>query len=229
MEIDSSKLDLCVCESSSSISDQFMSTSSVEQSSWSALCPSLSTTSSNENYTREKIQHLLKHSKTQYVVLDNSTNNNSSICWRLFDFPAKLDMNGVPQKIKNFVSCKNCLITYSYISNNTTFLKKHSCQSSGRQINSASFSFHTSSFSQSLISAYDHPKTVRLPDFHSKEMRNLIYRWICNRGRNRPPSCRSGLPMIGYRLMESACSCDSFPPAWPACLHFIILISDGPE
>ena len=180
MEIDSSKSDLYVCQPSSSISDQFMSTSSVEQSPTSVFCPS-SITSSDEKYTREKIQHLLKHNKTQYVVLANSTNNSSSICWRLFGFPAKLDMTSVPQKIKNFVSCKNCFITYSYVSNSTTFLKKHSCQSSGRQINSTSSSTHThtSSSSQSLITAYGHPKTVRLHDSHSKEMKDLVARWIC--------------------------------------------------
>ena len=80
MEIDSSKSDVYLCQPSSSISDQFMSTSSVEQSPTSGFCPSSSITSSDEKYTREKIQHLLKHNKTQYVVLDNSTNNSSSIC-----------------------------------------------------------------------------------------------------------------------------------------------------
>jgi hypothetical protein len=63
------------------------------------------------------------------VVLDNSSNKNSSICWRLFSFPAKLDMNGVPQKIKNFFACKICFTTYSYISNSTSFLNKQSCES----------------------------------------------------------------------------------------------------
>ena len=124
MEMNSSKSDLYVCEPSPSISDQFMSTNPVEQLSSSGFCPSSSTMLSNEKYTREKIQHLLKHNKTQYVVLDNSANNSSSICWLLFGFSAKLDMNGAPQKIKSFVSCKNCFITYSYISNSTTFLKK---------------------------------------------------------------------------------------------------------
>ena len=87
-------------------------------------------------------------------------------------------MNDVPQKIKNFVSCKNCFITYAYISNSATFLKKHSCQPSGRQTNSTSSSSHTSSSFQSLITAYGHPKAVRLPDSHSKEMKDLMARWI---------------------------------------------------
>jgi hypothetical protein len=91
MEMDSSKSDLYVCEPSPSVSHQLMSTSSAEQSSSSSSCPSSSTTSSNEKYTREKIQYLLKHSKIQYVVLDNSTSKNSSICWRLFGFPTKCD------------------------------------------------------------------------------------------------------------------------------------------
>ena len=134
--MDSSKSDIYTYEKSSSISDQFMSTSSVEQSSSSGFYPSSSTTSSNEKYTRGEIRHLVKHNRTQYPVLDSSTNNSSSICWRLFGFPAKFDVNGVPQKIKNLISYKNCFITYSYVSNSTTFLKKHSYRSFGRHIRS---------------------------------------------------------------------------------------------
>jgi hypothetical protein len=110
MEMDPSKSDLYVCEPSSSISHQFMSTSSVEQSSSSGFCPSSSSTSSNEKYTREKIQYLLKHSKTEYVVLDNSTNKNVSICWCLFGFPAKIDTNGIPQKLKILFYARNALL-----------------------------------------------------------------------------------------------------------------------
>ena len=202
MEIDSSKSDLYVYEPSSSISNHFMSTSSVEQSPSSSFCPSSSATSSDEKYTREKIQHLLKHNKTQYAVLDNSTNNSSSICWSLFGFHAKLDMNGVPQKIKNFLSCKNCFITYSYVSNSTTFLKKHSYQSSARKIKSTSSSTHTSSSSQSLITAYAHPKTVRLPDSHSKEIKDLVARWICKDMRSFPIVDDAGFREIAQRCVS---------------------------
>jgi hypothetical protein len=69
MEMDPSKSDLYVCEPSSSISHQFMSTSSVEQSSSSGFCPSSSSTSSNEKYTREKIQYLLKPVKLNMLFL----------------------------------------------------------------------------------------------------------------------------------------------------------------
>ena len=55
MEIDSSKSDLYVYEPSSSISNHFMSTSSVEQSPSFDFCPSSSATSLDEKYTREKI------------------------------------------------------------------------------------------------------------------------------------------------------------------------------
>jgi hypothetical protein len=181
MELDSSKPDLYVCEPSSSISDQSISKRSVEQSSSSSgFClSSSSTTPLDENYTREKVQYFLKHNKTQYVVLDNSSNKNSSICWRLFGFPAKLDMNGVPQKIKNFVSCKICFTTYCYISNSTSFLNKHSCESAVQKPKFTSSSSSSHGYSQSLITAYGHPKTVRLPDSHSKEMKDLVARWIC--------------------------------------------------
>jgi hypothetical protein len=55
------KPDLYVFETSSPISDQFISTSSVgEQPSLPVVHLSSSTASSNEKYTREKIQHLLK-------------------------------------------------------------------------------------------------------------------------------------------------------------------------
>jgi hypothetical protein len=123
MEEDISKPDLYVCKTSLSISDEFISTSSVgEQPSLSVVHLSSSTASSNEKYTREKIQHLLKYNKTQYVVLGNLNNQKSSICWRSFGFPAKLDSNDIPQKIEGFVLSKSCFITYSYISNSTTFL-----------------------------------------------------------------------------------------------------------
>jgi hypothetical protein len=135
--------------------------------------------SSNENYTREKIQHHLKYNKAEYIILNNSNNKNSSVCWRSFGFPAKLDINGVPQKIKNFVSCKNCFTTYSYASNSTTFLNKHNCLSSDRKTNSTLSSSDNTSSSQTLITAYGQPKTVRLPDSHSKDMKDLLVRWIC--------------------------------------------------
>ncbi len=59
MEENISKPDLYVCETSSPISEQFISTSSVgEQPPLSVVHLSTSTASSNEKYTREKIQHL---------------------------------------------------------------------------------------------------------------------------------------------------------------------------
>ena len=42
-----------------------------------------------------------------------------------------------------------------------------------------SSSFLTSSSSQSLITTYDHPKIIRLPDSYSKETKALVARWIC--------------------------------------------------
>lgn len=180
MEENINEPDLYVCEASSSISDQIISTSSIgQQSSVPVVQLSSSTASSNEKYTREKIQHLLKYNKTQYVVLDNMNNKKSSICWRSFGFPAKLDSNDTPKKIEGFVSCKSCFTTYSYISNSTSYLKKHDCQSSDRKPNSTSSSSRTSSTSQSLITAYGHPKSIRLPDSHAKEMKDLLSRWIC--------------------------------------------------
>jgi hypothetical protein len=48
--------------------------------------------------------------------------------------------------------------------------------SSDRKINSTSSS---ASSSQTLITAYGHPKPVRLPDSYCKEMKDLVVRWIC--------------------------------------------------
>ena len=143
-------------------SDQFMSTNSVEQSPSSGFCPSSSTTSSNEKYTREKIQYLLKHNKTQYVVLDNSTNNSSSICWRLFGFPAKLDVNGVPQKIKNF-SFMQKLLYYLFLCFKQHYLYSKSLVVSLHGLTNKFFFIFNSHFvrlgSKSLITVYGHPKT----------------------------------------------------------------------
>ncbi|CAF1553129.1 unnamed protein product [Adineta ricciae] len=139
---------------------------------------SSSASSSSENYTREKIQRHLKFDKAHYVILDNSNSKNSAICWRSFGFPAVLDTNGAPQKIPNFVSCKKCFTTYSYVSNSTTFLNKHSCLSSDQKTKSTLPSSRDTS-SQSLITNYSQPKIVRLPDSYSKDMKDLVVRWIC--------------------------------------------------
>ena len=188
MEMDSSKNDQHIREpppsstssSSTSSSSSFTSSSSSFTSPSSAdHCISRPTSLSDEKHTREKIQHNLKFNKDQYVILDNSNNKNSSVCWRLFGFPAVLDINGVPQKIKNFVSCKKCFTTYSYVSNSTTFLNKHSCLSSDQKAKSISSSSHHTLSSQSLITTYTHPRTVRLPDSCSKDMKDLVVRWIC--------------------------------------------------
>ena len=62
MEENINEPDLYVCEASSSICDQIIATSSIgQQSSVPVVQLSSSTASSNEKYTPEKIQHLLKH------------------------------------------------------------------------------------------------------------------------------------------------------------------------
>ena len=78
--MDYSQSDQHTCEPSSSISSSSTSSSSASS------CISSSTASSNENYTGEKIQHHLKYNKAEYVILNNSNNKNSSVCWRSFDF-----------------------------------------------------------------------------------------------------------------------------------------------
>lgn len=73
--MNSNKRDQHACEppsplsSSSSTTDQSTSKSSVNERSCSSTVP-------NENYTREKIQYLLKHNKTEYVIIENSISNN---------------------------------------------------------------------------------------------------------------------------------------------------------
>lgn len=185
--------DLNVCETSC-ISDQIISASSVrEQSLLPVVQLSSSTAWSNEKYTRGRIRHILKHNKTQYVVLDDMNSKRTTICWCSFAFSAKLDSNHNPRKIEDFVSCKckTCFITYSHVSNSTTFLKKHRCESSHQIKNFTSSSSRTLSTSQSLITAYGYPKTVRLPDSHSKEMMDLVWSFaiICRFSWNRPTLC----------------------------------------
>lgn len=180
MKINTNKRDLSVCELSPTISNQIKSQGFAEEEvSPSIVQLSSSMMSSKEIYAREKLQHRLKYNKSEYVVLDNSNQKQSASCWRLFGFPAKLDSNNIPKKIEGYVSCKNCFVTYSYISNSTTFLNKHNCESPHRKNNSTSSSCRTSS-SQSLITIYGHsrPKNIRLSESHSKEMKDLLVRWI---------------------------------------------------
>lgn len=148
----------------------------------SVIQQAIVTISSNEELTREKIQHLLKFKKDQYVIIDNVNNKKSSDCWRLFGFPAAINENGDHQRIEKFVSCKKCFTTYSYVSNSTTFLKKHRCDSLHRSNNTSSSTSSrqpTVYHSQRLITDYGNPKSFRLPDNCSKDMKDLIVRWVC--------------------------------------------------
>jgi hypothetical protein len=149
MEENISKPDLYVCEISSPISDQVISISSAgEQPSLSVVHLSSSRASWNEKYTREKLQHLFKYNKTQYVVLMFSIiwtiRNHWFVGVHLVFLQAQFERYS--SKSKGFVSCNSCFTTYSYVSN-STILKMHNCKSSYRKTNSTSSSSQTSSSS----------------------------------------------------------------------------------
>ena len=54
-------------------------------------CSSISTTNSSSRtrqYTSERIKFLLKQQSSTYIVI-KSEKTNSSLCWKVFGFPAK--------------------------------------------------------------------------------------------------------------------------------------------
>ena len=54
-------------------------------------CSSISTTNSSSRtrqYTSEQIKFLLKQQPSTYIVI-KSEKINSSLCWKVFEFPAK--------------------------------------------------------------------------------------------------------------------------------------------
>ncbi|CAF4534007.1 unnamed protein product, partial [Rotaria sp. Silwood2] len=80
-----------------------------------------------QQYTTDRIKFLLKQQPSTYKVLENEK-NKSSICWKVFGFPAKrIENTNEYQKIDGFTSCRTCYQTFSYtVTTGTRNMLSHS-------------------------------------------------------------------------------------------------------
>ena len=74
-----------------------------------------------DRVTCNEIQSLLKLQPKKYVIVEN-TGKHTSHCCETFGFPTIVHENADSERIGDFVSCKNCLTIYSFVSNSTRLL-----------------------------------------------------------------------------------------------------------
>ena len=80
----------------------------------------------SDRVTCNEIQSLLKLQPKKYIIVEN-TDKHTSHCWETFGFPGIVHENANSERIDDFVSCKKCLITYSFVSNSTRLLNQYRC------------------------------------------------------------------------------------------------------
>ncbi|CAF2454343.1 unnamed protein product [Rotaria sp. Silwood2] len=125
-------------------------------------------TSSNKEFTIERI------------IVKNTNNNLSSICWNLFGFPAKKSKtNHQFQPIPGFVSCESCLQTYSFQSAfGTRVLNAHSCIQKLSNDKTSSWIAGTGIQTklETMIKCYKH---IQLPGKEINSVKDLVSKWLC--------------------------------------------------
>ncbi len=77
-----------------------------------------------------------------------------------------MGQNGiVMSKLTDFVSCKQCFVTYSYNTNSTSQMNKHNCDNSSNQSSIENVP-NTSSYKQTQIVSYssNRSKSIKLSE-----------------------------------------------------------------
>ena len=91
--------------SNSILADAFQSSTSTTS------CSSIITTNSSsrtKQYTCERIKFILKQQPSIYIIIKNDK-KNSSLCWKVFGFPAKkLENTNQYEKIEGLTSWQSC-------------------------------------------------------------------------------------------------------------------------
>ncbi|CAF1366837.1 unnamed protein product [Adineta steineri] len=95
----------------------FFSVDHSQSSAPMTTCPSITGSNSllsTKKYTSERIKLLLKQQTSTYTVIKNEK-TNSSLCWKVFGFPAKKsEATDEYEKIEGFTSCQTCNQTFAY-------------------------------------------------------------------------------------------------------------------
>lgn len=142
---------------------------------------SCSTATRAVEYSCKQIELLLKRDRERYTIVENKKNRHSK-CWDLFGFPAEVHTGDEqPRIIENFVTCRKCFSTYSFVSNSTRLMNSHDCDKTKRSratYSSPVFSDSSASTQSSLLS-FSTPSKIKINDVQLNKMKNLQARWIC--------------------------------------------------
>lgn len=142
---------------------------------------SCSTPSRSTDYSCKQIELLLKRDRQRYVVVENKKSRHSK-CWDSFGFPAEVQTGDEePRIIENFVTCRKCFCTYSFVSNSTRLMNSHNCETNKRTRAASAFAGLSKSpmSTQSSLFSFSTPLKIKITDSHLKKMRNLQAQWIC--------------------------------------------------
>ena len=147
-------------------------------------CSSISTTNSSsgtKQYTSEQIKFLLKQQSSTYIVIKNEK-PNSSLCWKVFGFPAKkLENTNQYEKIEGFTSCQSCFQTYSFAaSTGTRNMLAHSCVKNLSNTKITTFTTSSSSNQVKLSSMMNNYKKVKLNEKELNTIKSVVCAWICH-------------------------------------------------
>ena len=132
-------------------------------------------------YTVERIKFLLKQQPSMHNIIKNDK-TNSSLCWKVFGFPAKKsEETGQFERIEGFSSCTSCFQTYTYTSTTgTRNMLIHPCVKNLSTTKITTFTTTSSSSTQpKLGSTMNNYRQVKLNQKEMDRIKDLACSWIC--------------------------------------------------
>ncbi|CAF1155607.1 unnamed protein product [Adineta steineri] len=184
MSLPSSTLSSTITLSTKTFSNSnFISAGHPQSSAPVTTCSSITSSnssSSTKKYTSERIKLLLKQQTSTYTVIKNEK-TNSSLCWKVFGFPAKKsDATGEYEKIEGFTSCQTCNQTFAYTpSSGTRNMLAHQCVKNLTNNNNKRTTSSSSSTQPKLNSMMNIFKKVKLNEKEINTVKDLACSWIC--------------------------------------------------
>jgi hypothetical protein len=133
-------------------------------------------------FTTERICRLLKTNRHNYKVIKNVKSNLTSVCWKIFGFPAqKYPATDEFEPIPGYVSCESCFQTYAFTSNSgTRVLNAHICvQNICTGTRQRSVSESVSGCQLKLDTTMKFYKKVQLPEKQINKIKDLTCKWLC--------------------------------------------------
>lgn len=182
ISLDSSSESSSDTQATSSIHSSSPDIDQTTSSSNSTYSPAISSNATNlsKNLSPENIMTNLKFNKNRWSIIDVS--NKKSNCWKCFGIPTFKNDNGNIEIFDKFVSCKYCLITYSY-SSSTRNMIKHAELCDGFNPKQTRFTTSTQNNSSPvfpLSTSPCSPSTNKKLEPHRQRMTSLLAEWVCS-------------------------------------------------